>query len=40
MPGGTNGVQLAIEGPRIRTGLEVLLTSGYTGTALEDQAVP
>jgi signal transduction histidine kinase len=40
MPGGMNGVQLSVEARRIRPGLRVLLTSGYTGTALVDGAVP
>ncbi|UMY16410.1 MASE4 domain-containing protein [Methylobacterium organophilum] len=31
MPGGMNGVQLAVEARRLRPGLRVLLTSGYTG---------
>jgi CheY-like chemotaxis protein len=34
MPGGMNGAQLAIEARRIRPGLKVLLTSGYTAEAL------
>jgi CheY-like chemotaxis protein len=34
MPGGMNGVQLALEARRIRPELKVLLTSGYTATAL------
>ena len=34
MPGGMNGVQLAVEAARVRPGLRVLLTSGYTGQAL------
>ena len=34
MPGGMNGVQLAVEARRIRPQLKVLLTSGYTATAL------
>jgi CheY-like chemotaxis protein len=34
MPGGMNGVQLAVEARRIRPDLKVLLTSGYTATAL------
>lgn len=40
MPGGMNGVQLSVEARRLRPGLRVLLTSGYTGTALDDQGVP
>ena len=34
MPGGMNGVQLAVEARRIRPELKVLLTSGYAATAL------
>jgi CheY-like chemotaxis protein len=34
MPGGMNGVKLAAEASRIRPGLKILLTSGYTGQAL------
>ena len=34
MPGGMNGVQLAVEARRIRPTLKVLLTSGYTAAAL------
>ena len=34
MPGGMNGVQLAVEAARLRPGLRVLLTSGYTNEAL------
>ena len=34
MPGGMNGAQLAVEAQRIRPGLKVLLTSGYTAAAL------
>ncbi|MFY9291623.1 MAG: MASE4 domain-containing protein [Methylorubrum rhodinum] len=40
MPGGMNGVQLSVEARRLRPGLRVLLTSGYTGTALDAHAVP
>ncbi|WP_430911989.1 MASE4 domain-containing protein [Methylobacterium sp. sgz302541] len=40
MPGGTNGVQLAVEARRHRPGLRVLLTSGYTGSALGEHGVP
>lgn len=40
MPGGMNGVQLAVEARRLRPGLRVLLTSGYTGAALDAHAVP
>ncbi|MEJ0071891.1 MAG: response regulator [Pseudomonadota bacterium] len=35
MPGGMNGAQLALEARRIRPGLKVLLTSGYTASALQ-----
>jgi CheY-like chemotaxis protein len=34
MPGGMNGAQLAVEARRIRPGIKVLLTSGYTAEAL------
>ena len=34
MPGGMNGVQLAVEARRLRPGLRVVLTSGYTNEAL------
>ena len=34
MPGGMNGVQLAVEARRRRPGLRVVLTSGYTNEAL------
>ena len=34
MPGGYTGVQLAIEARKLRPGIKVLLTSGYTGEAL------
>ncbi|CAO4150815.1 PAS domain S-box protein [Methylorubrum extorquens] len=40
MPGGMNGVQLSVEARRLRPGLRVLLTSGYTGTALDAHGVP
>ena len=41
MPGGMNGVQLAVEAGRLRPGLRVLLTSGYTNEALVgDHSVP
>ena len=41
MPGGMNGVQLAVEAARLRPGLRVLLTSGYTNEALVgDHSVP
>jgi signal transduction histidine kinase len=36
MPGGMNGAQLAIEARRIRPDLKVLLTSGYTAAALNE----
>jgi len=34
MPGGMNGVQLAVEARRISPKLKVLLASGYTAAAL------
>ena len=34
MPGGMNGLQLAVEAERLRPGLRVLLTSGYAGDTL------
>ena len=37
MPGGMNGVQLAIQARRIRPTIKVLLTSGYTAAALADK---
>jgi signal transduction histidine kinase len=37
MPGGMNGVQLSVEARRIRPGLKVLLTSGYTASTLAVQ---
>jgi signal transduction histidine kinase len=41
MPGGINGAQLAVEARRIRPGLKVLLTSGFTAEALtQDYGVP
>jgi CheY-like chemotaxis protein len=41
MPGGMNGVQLAVEARRLRPGLRVVLTSGYTNEALtEGHGVP
>ncbi|GLS44235.1 hypothetical protein GCM10007884_22230 [Methylobacterium brachythecii] len=40
MPGGMNGVQLSVEARRLRPELRVLLTSGYTGTALDEQGLP
>ncbi len=36
MPGGINGFQLAKEAQRLRPGLRVLLTSGFTGTYREE----
>jgi signal transduction histidine kinase len=40
MPGGMNGAQLAVEARRLRPTLKVLLTSGYSGSALsEDHGV-
>ncbi len=36
MPGGINGFQLASEARRLRPGLKVLLTSGFTGTYREE----
>jgi signal transduction histidine kinase len=40
MPGGINGAQLATEARRLRPGIKVLLTSGYTAAALGDQELP
>jgi len=41
MPGGINGVQLAIEARRLQPSLKVLLTSGYTAAVLMDkQSLP
>ena len=40
MPGGMNGVQLAVQAARLRPELRVLLTSGYTGAALQAHDVP
>jgi CheY-like chemotaxis protein len=37
MPGGINGVQLAIEAQRVQPSLKVLLTSGYTAAVLMDK---
>jgi signal transduction histidine kinase/CheY-like chemotaxis protein len=37
MPGGMNGVQLAVEARRLRPDLRVVLTSGYTNEALQGQ---
>jgi signal transduction histidine kinase len=36
MPGGMNGAQLAVEARRMRPELKVLLTSGYTASALTE----
>ena len=35
MPGGMNGVQLAVEARRLRPAIKVLLTSGYADTMLD-----
>jgi signal transduction histidine kinase len=41
MPGGMNGAQLASEAQRLRPDLKVLLTSGYTASALtQDHGLP
>ncbi|KQP89601.1 MASE4 domain-containing protein [Methylobacterium sp. Leaf113] len=40
MPGGMNGVELATHARTLRSGLRVLLASGYTGSALGEQGVP
>ena len=41
MPGGMNGVQLAVEARRMCTGLHVVLAYGYTNEAFSgDQRVP
>ena len=40
MPGGMNGVQLAVEARRLRPGLKVLLTSGYADTVLREHDIP
>jgi signal transduction histidine kinase len=37
MPGGMNGAQLAVEAQRLRPDLKVLLTSGYTASALTQE---
>jgi signal transduction histidine kinase/CheY-like chemotaxis protein len=37
MPGGMNGAQLAMEAQRLRGDLKVLLTSGYTASALTEE---
>ncbi|MDR3538365.1 MAG: ATP-binding protein [Acetobacteraceae bacterium] len=37
MPGGMNGVQLAIEAMRLRPNLKVLMTSGYTATSTRQE---
>ena len=39
MPGGYTGVQLAVEARKLRPGIKVLLTSGYTGEALAPHQV-
>jgi CheY-like chemotaxis protein len=39
MPGGYTGVQLALEARKLRPGIQVLLTSGYTGEALAPHQV-
>lgn len=39
MPGGMNGARLAVEARRLRPGLKVLLTSGYTAEALAKEHV-
>ncbi|MBS0295366.1 MAG: PAS domain S-box protein [Proteobacteria bacterium] len=36
MPGGVNGVELAREAVKLRPGLQVLLTSGYAGDAIDE----
>ena len=36
-PGGMNGAQLALEAQRLRADLKVLLTSGYTASALTQE---
>jgi hypothetical protein len=36
MPGGMNGAKLAVEARRIRPDLKVLLTSGFTASALSE----
>jgi PAS domain S-box-containing protein len=38
LPGGINGLQLSREARRLRPGIKVLLTSGYSGTILKDDA--
>jgi signal transduction histidine kinase/CheY-like chemotaxis protein len=40
MPGGMNGVQLAVEARRLRPDLKVLLTSGYAETVLREHDIP
>ena len=40
MPGGLNGIELALQARQLRPGLRVLLASGYTGSALGEQGVP
>jgi signal transduction histidine kinase/CheY-like chemotaxis protein len=41
MPGGMNGVQLAVEARRIRPDIKILLTSGYAASSLmKEQGLP
>jgi signal transduction histidine kinase/CheY-like chemotaxis protein len=40
MPGGMNGVQLAVEARRLRPDLKVLLTSGYADAVLREHDIP
>jgi DNA-binding LytR/AlgR family response regulator len=40
MPGGINGVELAVRARQIRPDIKVLLTSGYTHGALAAHNVP
>ncbi|WP_457488663.1 hypothetical protein [Tardiphaga sp. P5_C10] len=37
MAGGMNGVQLAVEASRVRPGTNIVLTSGFTGEALDGE---
>jgi nitrogen-specific signal transduction histidine kinase/ActR/RegA family two-component response regulator len=39
MPGGMNGVQLAVEAQRLRPGVRVLLTSGYSHPVIQDRSL-
>jgi PAS domain S-box-containing protein len=39
MPGGMNGSQLAVEAQRLRSGIKVLLTSGYVANLDEGQVI-